>query len=306
MTIRELPDHPFRGRDAATYGLTRRQLERAAAQGEVRREARGVYVRADLPDSVELRARALALVVSPHHVAINRTAGWLHGLDALTMSEHDLLPPVETCALRGRNPTRRPEADGRTRDLAPGDITTVAGVRATTPLRTALDRGCELRQREALASMVMLARRHGMTAADLARELPRFRRRRGVIQCRALVPLVDPRLESEREAWTLLEIKRAGLPLPEPQWWVLVDGVPMYRLDFAYVHAKVCVEYDGFDDHLATPDQRAHDAARREWLRQEGWIVIVVRRGDFTGAALDRWLREVRQALATSYTNRRW
>jgi hypothetical protein len=32
----------------------------------------------------------------------------------------------------------------------------------------------------------------------------------------------------------------------------------------------------------------------------------VVRRGDFTGDALDRWLAELRRALAPSYTNRRW
>jgi hypothetical protein len=31
----------------------------------------------------------------------------------------------------------------------------------------------------------------------------------------------------------------------------------------------------------------------------------VVRSGDFTGSALDRWLDEVRDALATPYSNRR-
>ena len=36
------------------------------------------------------------------------------------------------------------------------------------------------------------------------------------------------------------------------------------------------------------------------------WTVIVVRRGDFTGERLDRWLGELRDALQPDYSNRRW
>jgi hypothetical protein len=32
----------------------------------------------------------------------------------------------------------------------------------------------------------------------------------------------------------------------------------------------------------------------------------VIRAGDFTGERLDAWLRELRWALATTYSNRRW
>lgn len=306
MDVSHLPTGAFRSADSAALGVTRRQFERAASSGLVRRVTRGVYVRADVPDSVELRAAAAALVISPHHVAVNRTAAWLHGVDMLVEPEHDRLPPIETCALRGRNPTRRPDLDGRTRDLSDSDVMRLGEVRVTTPLRTALDLGCELRRREAFAAMTMLARLHGLSAADLLRELPRYRRRRGVVQCRALAPLVDPRLESPREAWTLLALLDGGLPAPEIQWWVERDGIPVYRLDLAYVRARVAIEYDGEETHGRTEDQRFHDRERREWLRDQGWSVIVVRRGDFSGAALDRWLRRVQEALAPSYTNRRW
>lgn len=300
-----LPAHPFHVRDAATLGLTRRQVERASAAGLLRRVTRGVYVDAGVPDSVEVRLQAARLVISPHHVAVNRTAAWLHGHDVLLRSEHEIVPPIETCALRHHNPTRRPDIDGRTRDLAPRDVTRLSTVLVTTPLRTALDLGCELRRREAFAAMVSLGRQFGFGARELAAELPRFRRRRGVVQCRELVPLVDPRIESPREAWTLLALVDAGLPLPEVQWWVESDGRPVFRLDLAYVHARLAIEYDGREAHLA-PDQREHDEARREWLRSEGWEVVVVRRGDFTGTAQDRWLRRVQEALSPSYTNRRW
>lgn len=306
MELMDFPTHPFRICDVDALRLTEREVRRATKEGLLIRVARGVYRRADVVDDIGARARVVACAVAAHHVAVDRTAAWLHGVEMLTLDEQVLLPPIESCALRGNDPSRRPELRGRTRDLAPEDIMVVDGVRVTTPLRTALDLGCHLRQREAFAAMCLLARHHAFTAGDLVRQLPRYRGRRGVVQLRALAPLVDPRVESHREAWTLLEIIGACLPVPEPQWWVEIDGVPAYRLDFAYPLARVCVEYDGFDHHLRTPDQRAYDERRRGWLRDNGWAVIVIRRGDFADGASARWTRELRESLAPSYTNRRW
>lgn len=306
MDIEDFPTEPFRIRDAEVLGLTRREVREATEEGLLLRVARGIYRRSDTTDSVTARARVVACAVAAHHVAVDRTAAWLHEVEMLTLDEQVLLPPIESCALRGCRPSRRPELDGRTRDLLPEDIVVIDGVRATTPLRTALDLGCNLRRREAFAAMCLLARRHGFTAQELVRELPRFRRRRGVVQLRALAPLVDPRVESHREAWTLLEILGAGLPHPELQWWIEIDGIPTYRLDFAYLAARVCVEYDGFDHHLRTTEQREYDETRRRWLRDNGWTVIVIRRGDFADGAAARWTRELRDALMPSYSNRRW
>ncbi len=300
------PDDPFTRADLDRLDLTPAALRRALRLGELRSPLRGVFVRADLPDTIDTRALAVATMIRPHHVVTDRTAAWLHGVDAHVYAEHDSVPAIETCALRGHEPTSMAGVDGRTRDLLPRDIMTLRGIRLTTPLRTSLDLGCCLRRREAFAAMVAMSRLHGLTAADHDREIGRFRRRRGVIQLRGLAPLVDPRIESQREAWVLLAIVDAGIPLPEPQLWIEIDGVPTYRLDFAYPRCRVCVEYDGVEAHEKTDEQRARDEARRAWLRAHGWVVIVVRVGDFTGDALDRWLRELRAALAPTYTNRRW
>ncbi len=306
MELEHLPEAPFHVREAERHGLTPRLIRQAAADGLVIRVLRGTYRRADTTDSYDLRAQAVALAVTPNHVAVDRTAAWIHGVDANTFSEHDLLPTIETCALRGRNPTRCQEAAGRTRDLLPSDICEIAGIRVTTPVRTALDVGCHLRRREAFATMCLLARERHFTSADLMRELPRFKGRRGVIQCRGLAARVTPKVESHREAWVLLDVLDEGLPEPELQWWITIDDVPTYRLDLAYVHAKVCVEYNGMEWHELTQEQRHNDEVRRKWLIEDGWTVIVVRRGDFTGSARDRWLRQLRDALAPTYTNRRW
>lgn len=267
---------------------------------------RGVHVAAHVPDSLDLRVDAVAAVLRPDQVVIDRTAAWLHGVDVHAYAERGLPLPVETCALRWCATTSRCGVDGRTRDLGVLDVMTLRGVRVTTPVGTALDLGCCLRRREGFAAMTMLARRHGFDVTALVSQLGRYRRRRGVVQLRELVPLVDPRLESHREAWVLLAIADAGIPLPEPQFWVTVDGVPTYRLDFAYPRLRVCVEYDGVDGHEMSRDQRERDEARRRWLSAQGWVVIVVRRGDFTDDALDRWLRELRPHLSPAYSNRRW
>ena len=260
-----------------------------------------------MADSIELRAAAVALVLGPDHIVCDRTAAWLHGVDTLLYQEHEILPAVEVCALRGHEPSGRRGVAGCTRDLAPDDVMVLpGGVRVTTPLRTALDLGCNLRRREAFAALNAFARLHGLERGDLLAAARRFRRRRGVRQLRQLIPLVDARIESAREAWTYLAIHDAGLPLPEPQVWIEIDGVPTYRLDFAYRLSKVCVEYDGFDAHDATDEQRAYDSRRRAWLEAHGWTVIVVKIGDFTGDALEAWLRSLRTALTPAYTNRRF
>lgn len=306
MTITHLPDEPFAHADLPRLGLSRRDLYRLVDEGAVRRVAPGAFVPHHLPDCTETRAAAVARIVAPHQVVVDRTAAIIHGVDALVYAEHDLVVPLETCALRGHTRSRLTGVDGRVRDLARSDVMRIGGVRVTTPLRTACDLGCHLRRREAFAAMCALARAHGLTQRELGAELPRFRGRRGVVQLKQLVPLVDPRVESAREAWTLLAIGDAGLPLPEPQVVIEIDGVPTYRLDLAYRHAHVCVEYDGVEAHESTPEQRERDRVRRQWLRDHGWTVIVVRAGDFSGERLDHWLRVLREALAPAYSNRRW
>lgn len=301
-----LPDRPFLAAELAPLGLTRHQLRVLEREHHVRRVLRGVYAPTAVPDDLGSRVQAVRLVVPRGHVVIDRTAAWLHGVDAFGYAEHESVPDLEICALRGSRSPNRAGVDGRTRDLAADDVMEVDGVRLTTPLRTALDLGCCLRRREALAAMTELVRAHDLEVADLARGALRFRRRRGVIQLRELIPWIDRRIESARECWVWLALHDAGLPPPEPQVWIAVDGVPTYRLDFAYRRVRVCVEYDGFEAHERTAEQRESDERRRRWLREHGWIVIVVRRGDFSGDALDRWLDQVRRALATPYSTRRW
>ena len=253
-------------------------------------------MRADIPDTTEVRVAALALALNPFTVVCDRTAAWVYGIEVMLFRELDVLPPLETFTLRGHSRTGRPECSGGQRDLAPDDICSVDGVPVTTPLRTCMDLGCKLSRRRALAAMDAFMREFGITRAEMMRMLPRYFRRRGVVQLRELIPLADPRAESPRESWTRLAIIDSGLPAPEPQHWILVSGRPTYRLDLAYPHAKVAVEYDGREFHDGD-DQRMADEARRKWLRDRGWVVIVLDQDSFAPDAVDRWIEELKTAL---------
>jgi hypothetical protein len=287
---------PFRLQEVQEAGASRAALRRWLQEGQVRRVLRGVYRSVRLEDSILTRCTAASLVVPEHAIVVDRTAAWLWGIGAYHLTELAQVPPLELFVLRGNKRVIRAEGGGGERDLAPEDVTVLHGVRLTTPLRTSLDLACSLSPYEAMAAMDAFARLHGVGREQLAALLPRYRRRRGVVQSRRLVPLVDGRAESSGESMTKVAIVAYGLPVPEPQFWVVHDGRALFRLDLAYPSRKIAIEYDGQEHHTSEVD-RERDRGRRRWLRDHGWIVIVVTKDSFAGAALEEWLHDVRAAL---------
>lgn len=306
MEISNFPGQPFTRSDAVRLGISERQIRNGLRFRMLRRVVRGVFIRTDIDDTPITRAAAVSLVVNPQHVVCDRTAAWLHGVNVFGYGDLEVQPPVETCVYRGGSPTCRGGVDGRTRDLAAHDVMSLGGVPVTTPLRTALDLGCALGRRRALGSLDQFMCLHGITTREMEAQLPRYFRRRGVVQLRELIPLAHPRAESMRESWVRLEIHDAGLPAPELQWWIEIDGVPTYRLDLAYPKHKVAVEYDGEEYHLRSKEQREYDDNRRRWLKEHGWTVIVIRASGLTGPAPDGWLSELRLALRSRTKRLRW
>jgi hypothetical protein len=290
-------DRPFTTAEALSLGHSRKALSRLAEKRVFRRLFTGVYLHVDVPTTQPILLAAARLATGEDAVLCDRTAAWVWGVDVFGYAELDTSPPLETYRLRGRRRTDRDGCAGGTRDLRPEDWCTIDGVRVTTPLRTALDLACNLYPRAALAAMDALARAHGFTSTDLIRLLPRYFRRRGVVQARRLVRLVDPRVESPPESWVREVLDVHEFVMPTPQYWVVEDGLPVYRLDLAYEHAKIAIEYDGEEFHSSAAD-RERDAERRAWLRARGWYVIVLTKHSFTPEAIDLWTRELRAELA--------
>lgn len=300
------PELPFTRADLERLGVSPRRFRADREAGRVRSIFRGAYVRSDVPDSTRLRAAAARLILCERAVVVDRSAAWLHGIDCREPAELDLPPRLEVVVRRGAAPSRRREILGGERDLADEDVMVVDGVPVTTPVRTAADLGCRRGRAAALAVLDAFAHHHGITAADLELAARRFRRRRGVTQLRELIPMVEPLTESSGESWSRLALHDAGLPRPEPQVWVRVEG-KRYRLDLAWRWHRIAVEYFGREFHEGD-ELEAADLARIEALRRAGWIVIVVKAEDLSGARLDAWLAAVRTALADRgpKARRRW
>lgn len=143
---------PFTPAQAQEAGVSRTRLATLTRRGLVRPVLRGVYAAAQLVDSIEFRAAALALVVPPTAIVTDRSAAWLHMVDLLAPSAVHQMPPLDVYS-RSASRLRRPGVASGERRMRDEDVMVVDGVLVTTPLRTALDLGRRLNRFHALAAL---------------------------------------------------------------------------------------------------------------------------------------------------------
>ena len=104
------------------------------------------------------------------------------------------------------------------------------------------------------------------------------RGRRGTTRLRALVQQRDPKLrltESEMETMLFAALRRHGIPEPQRQVVVRVDGRFIGRLDGGWPDARVGYEYDSDEFHTGRV-ATASDSARRHRVTAAGWRVVTV------------------------------
>ncbi|GAA3686280.1 DUF559 domain-containing protein [Nocardioides ginsengisoli] len=292
---------PFTAAMARAAGISRHQLDRLSATGQVEQLLYGVYVATATPDSIGLRARAASLVLPEHAVVCDLSAAWLHGIDLLDLADHDAVPDLDSVSIDDHAGSRRKGIFGGKRSVLPDEVTYLEGVRVTTPIRTACDIARLHGRLRAIAALDAFRGRFGITEADLVAMLPRFARQRGVVQLRELVPLSTDLVDSQPESWIRLLIHDEGLPMPAAQVAVLVDEWGWVRMENAYEHLRIAVEYDGAQFHTAATD-REHDRLRREALAAIGWTVIVVRKENLAANARSAWLRRLAREIQTRRT----
>jgi hypothetical protein len=222
---------PFTLAQAEAVGLTRTTLRRLVRTGAVRRVLRGVYLRAEVADSVEVRAAALGLVLPPEVVVVDRTAGWLHGLPLVAAAPYDVLG----AGRQGRHFARR-------RPLAGDDVECRGPLRVTTLTRTALDLGRLLAPDRGLA-VLDAALRRGAAPEELAAAQPRQAALPGARRLRRLVGLADPRADGPAES--VLRLRWIDAQLPTPETGLLVQGV---RVALALADQRFAVRIGGAVD----------------------------------------------------------
>lgn len=257
---------PFIGSDAVAAG----HLTRAHLRSQYRPLYRGVYV--PRGHQVSLRERIVGVsLATPSAVIAGVAASAIHG--ARWVGD-DI--PIELVAAvrRQRGLTVRDET------LDEDEVTAVAGIRVTTPARTAFDLGRHHPRVRAVARLDALMNARPFAPEDVAILAKRHRGVRGLRRLRAALPLVDGGAESPRETWLRLLFIDAGLPRPTTQVVVYDEwGRYVRRIDMCWEEFKVGAEYDG-EQHLTSRRQYVLDVRVNRVLQRLGWQVIHVIKED--------------------------
>jgi very-short-patch-repair endonuclease len=228
---------------------------------------RNVY----LPEGVELtperRAAAAWLWSGRRAVVAGLSAAALHGSLWINDDEPAELTRAETTS-NGIIVHRE-----RLRDQ---DIVQIGGLPVTSAARTAFDLGRRKGLEKAVIRVDALANATGMGPDGVQPLIDSHRGRRGLVQLREVLALIDGGAESPQETRTRLLLLDTGFRRPQTQIEVLDRfSQPFARIDMGWEEFRVGVEYDG-EQHWTDPAQRAHDIDRYSKLTALGWLIIRV------------------------------
>jgi AbiEi antitoxin C-terminal domain/Protein of unknown function (DUF559) len=249
-----MDDRPFRGRDATRNDLRRHH----------RRVFHGVYIAETTDLTAAVKARAAWLATGPRVTLAGLSAAAIHGAKWL-----DGRQPAEVIRADRHSP---PGIVVRSDDIADDEVWLVAGMRVTSPARTAFDIGRRRPVDTAIPILDDLLNATGITPVDIAAIADRRPGARGIRRLRSLLPLVDGGAESPQESRLRLLVVRGGLPPPDTQIRFPELGI---RVDMGWPQWKVALEYDGIQ-HWADARQRTWDIERIVRLESAGWVVIRV------------------------------
>jgi hypothetical protein len=237
------------------------------ARGEIREVLKGVYVDVRVPDSPELRADALQLVVPPDAVVCGRAAAWLHGIDTTALGPEPIIRPQWT--------------------FQPRPTVELGGLEVTTPAATAIELAMHLERPFALSAVDALLHARTVTLDQLHEASATYFDPSGNTQASQILRYADRRAASPAESWLRLRLIDAGFGVPDLQ--IPVRGPHhSFRLDLGYPDRPVDgrrlgLEYDS-DQWHSGPRAESRDEVRRTELDALGWHIIPVRRTDFWGS----------------------
>ena len=226
-----------------------------------------VYLVAEHDETPEARTWAAMLSLGEDAVLVGRSAAWWWGLLGN--------PParVEAAVSRDHQPRRRDGVRVLRRDVDPGEVTRLRGLRITKRAPTVLDAAAALGLEEGarLMDRALLRRRVELPALWAVRE--QRRGCRGAALAGRLLALADggARSEAERRAHHL--VRRSGLRGWRANAEIVLPGFGTVLGDMVFDEAKVIAEIDGWAYHR---DLRAflRDGPRQSALAAAGWVVL--------------------------------
>ena len=250
--------------------ITKRQLQRACANGVLVRRHPGVFVDPAVPHSPE---QDLMVAV---HAARSLAGGWGRSAAAMVglLDEHPLVPEIVV-------PYRRyARIEGavvrRSSNLCRDHIMLWRHVPITKPLITAVDLGVVLSPMDLAEVYVRACQLKLFEPNAVKATIGRLARpgRTGIRTAREAVQLV---MIGDRPADSVLELRfhhdvGRYLPSYEYQWEVQVNDRDL-RIDFAYPSVKLAIELDGYDKRRSRA-ALDYDVHRGRLLLHDGWKVV--------------------------------
>lgn len=270
-------------RQLRAAGVTRSQLSRALAAGQVLRLRPAVYALAALPPrplylvtergvspAYVAHVRAVLLSLGPTAAARGRTAAALRGWGLLVEPART----VEVAVPHGRSHTR---AGGvqvqRRRHGALTEWIPLPGshpVQVTAAVQTAVDCALGLPLLEAVVACDSALRSGQVDLEELGRAVAALPGRRDARRARQVVTLCDPLSGSVLESVYRVRAVLAGIDGHTSQY-VMCDLPGQHvRVDFCYREAGLVVEVDGGKWH----QNPVRDRARDNLLAALGWRVL--------------------------------
>lgn len=295
LTLAQTQHGVLSRQQALCEGLSPSAIDRRLVTGQWVRVFQGAYRLAGVQPTWEQTVMAGCLAAGADAVASHRSAATLLGMPGAPRW-------VEVTVPRPRQVSVAGVIAHRTRLLAPEDVAKLKGIPVTRAGRTIAD----------LASFYSKAKLSPMLNYAVAQRLVT----RAELEARAtgrrhddvLRELLDERpasarpMGSEFEASLFRGLREAGLPLPLPQYRVLMDDGSEVFLDFAYPDVKLAIEADSFVWHASLADwQRDRARNRNNDLMALGWSILpitwdLVMRSPAVAARQVRRARETRLA----------
>jgi hypothetical protein len=287
-------NRPMSTSQLTNLGYDRNAIRAALDRGQIRRVARGVYVKSSVPDNSLTRASALSLVLPHSSAAVRLSAAWIHEIPGIEVDVDDIFAKPEFALVgRGTHIGRVGVVQHRYQ-IDPRDLIKIGDLRVTTFDRTAFDLARSSDAFKALGYLDMCASTGRLDRDQVLRIRRQSRGFRFVVTIDSVLPMVDQGSQSMGESKTRLKIIRAGLPIPATQCTVFIPSTRQtFYLDIGWQRVKVGVEFDGAANHSG-PDQVAHDSHRRGLIEALGWKVFVVRSEDLRS---EKWIDDVRAAI---------
>ena len=254
---------PFRGSTAVRAGLI--TWDRLLGPDFLRLHA-DVYVGAATEIDTRVRVEALSEWSRGGGIVAGPLAALTFGAECpwddaeIVTAQHCRVTPTEVTVRRA--------------DLPGAEIATRYGCRLTSPLRTAFDLARREPLVEAVAAVDSLAHVTRFTAQQLRSLADGHPRARGVLAVRRVIEVMDGRAESLPESRLRVGLVLRAVPPGVPQFPVtLLDGKGA-RLDLAWPHRRLALEFNGPDHRTITGQNR--DAFRTGRLVDLGWEILPV------------------------------